>query len=110
MTEQEKAVVRRERAAFIAAGGPREEARRRYPIFETAPRIVKDVQPNDSGHDQEWKFDAGFLWYRVPKGRWVKLYQPLPADNESMVTSFQPERVVMWADLIQNPTEEVNVE
>lgn len=69
-----------------------------YPLPKvTRPRVVND--PSDS--TVEWRFEnnAGLVWRAVPG---------FPMWNGVSTWYPKPERVKMWADLLANPTEEVD--
>ena len=110
-TVTEREAVVRERKAFGLGwrmqrenGGSLREgeglADRLYPLPSiTRPRVVKDPEAKD----YEWRFHDGRMQVRRGKnafdggGEWV------------CPCNWQPtaERVRLWADLLQNPTEEV---
>jgi hypothetical protein len=96
-----------ERAAFpIWSARPKEQASQRYPLPKvTRPRVATD--PYES--DYVWSVRAGdlhFLWLKTDPSNWKRasgLY-------ENLLLTPLPSRVTLWADLLANPTEEVEAE
>lgn len=68
-------------------GSIAEEARRRYPITKRVPRVVSDGRC-------EWRMVDGELEYRLSNLVWQRC-------------GYNAERVRLFADLLANPTEEV---
>jgi hypothetical protein len=105
-TVTEREAVLRERKAFYCgaahqhdtdAGGNQvwEEGRRRYPLPKvTRPRVVRDRE------GWKWQCIDGRIQWSGPRG-WRF------ADVMTYAVRVTPERVVLWADLLANPTEDV---
>lgn len=110
-TYTEEEVLRRERAAFtvgtkwgedcaldgqyvMGAQVIEGEARRRYPIRKKVPRVVRDTV----GGVVEWKTEHGRFYARCDGGEWE-------ASNGYDITA---DRVLVWADLVANPFDEVD--
>jgi hypothetical protein len=109
MTKREVLIARKaykdgaaaERGHAHDDAGWKPAAEARYPLPKvTRPRVVRD-QHNPA---QEWIVEDGFLRCRNAGGAWMKWAEyKLSADFAPL-----PERVALWADLLANPTEEVN--
>ena len=124
MSEQkmisEREAVMRERAAFVA-GAERfacegckglapdyagKEAAERYPLpTVTRPRVVTDPHLRDDS--VSWRVFDGVIQYR--ENRDAMLDSIIDSSWVVGPPQFIPtaERVAMWADLLANPTEEV---
>lgn len=113
-TYTEKDVVLREREAFVAgyacAHGAwlvdvrpaKSEAESRYPLPKvTRARVVRD--PHDS--TIEYRLTDGGYQYREKCGKWTNM--DAIGETWSKDNCPTPERATLWADLIANPTEEV---
>lgn len=71
----------------VAIAGTQEESARRYPITKRVPRVLSDGRC-------EWRMVAGELEYRLANLTWQRV-------------GYNADRVRLFADLLANPTEEV---
>lgn len=78
----------------------RRGAAEQFPLLVTRPRVVRDPIMKDV----EWKVEDGYLRARRGSGTWIKWVEWSARDSD-----FAPlaKRVAMWADLLANPTEQV---
>jgi hypothetical protein len=116
-TVTEREAVLRERKAFregalAAVNEPPQwhhqidtAAARRYPLPRVQrPRVVRD--PHDD-YEQEWRVVNGRLEFRPPYGQWGEAHKRTDAIYDGSCLFPTPERIRMWADLLTNPTEQV---
>lgn len=107
----ESEAVKREREAYVAGaesqwgGIPshqtsswREEAKRRYPLTVTRPRVVEDT----TGWYWRVSSDASIETTSTKDGAWRQLVR--------MDQRLTKERVLILADLLANPTEDVDAD
>lgn len=76
------------------------EAKRRYQLPKvTRPRVVRDKE----WFRAEWKSDGCNIFWRLDRGAWSRY----PESIDRALAWPDKARVAIWADLLANPTEEV---
>lgn len=79
----------------------RDEAKRRYPLTVTRPRVVVDEWER-----VEWKSDGCNLYWTLDRSDWHRY----PEKISGILAWPNAERIAIWSDLISNPTETVDAD
>lgn len=79
----------------------------KYIIKKKTEPVVRVVPDPERTYDQEWKFEDGSFYYRVPGNKWIQLKSFGPGCTRPAIS-----RLKMWAELQENsylPGEETTV-
>lgn len=93
--------------AELARGEARSRAASYYPLPKiTRPRVVSDPEP---GYDQKWRVKDGVLEFNGHTG-WREAHGCSASGSYGTCLFPTPARIMLWADLLANPTETVDDE
>ena len=95
------------REEFAFASNVAAKAAERFPFPKISrPRVVEDLE---SEHGTDWRCVKGELEFQRAHGDWHPMLGRINDGPAFYGTIFKPtpKRVALWADLLANPTEEV---